>query len=54
LLVGFLNDRLQPMFGEYAIRYSLLVTAVTAVAAGLSFWAAMGSIERDTQRALKP
>jgi MFS family permease len=54
LLVGFLNDRLQPVFGDYSIRYSLLITAATAVAAGLSFWAAMGSIERDTRRASEP
>jgi MFS family permease len=51
LLAGFLNDTLLPVFGEHAIRYSLLITAVTAVAAGLSFWAAVRYIQEDIQRA---
>jgi hypothetical protein len=46
-----LNDTLLPVFGEHAIRYSLLITAVTAVAAGLSFWAAVRYIQEDIQRA---
>ncbi len=51
LLVGFLNDRLQPIVGDTAVRYSLLVIAGCALAAGLSFWAAMRFFEQDARRA---
>jgi MFS family permease len=51
LLVGFLNDYLAPSFGAHAVRYSLLVSAGTAIAGGLSFWAAARHFPRDTQRA---
>jgi MFS family permease len=53
LLVGFLNDRLEPTFGAHAVRYSLLITAVTAVAAGLCFWGAGHYLETDRERALQ-
>jgi hypothetical protein len=38
-----LNDALQPEFGSLAIRYSLLIIAITPVFAGMSFWAAAAS-----------
>lgn len=40
--VGVLNDLLAPRFGETAIRYSMLLIAVTPVLAGLCFWRAAG------------
>jgi MFS family permease len=51
LLVGFLNDRLHPSYGDLAIRYSMLVTAGCAIAGGASFWSAIRFIEHDTRRA---
>jgi predicted MFS family arabinose efflux permease len=50
VLVGFLNDQLQPVVGDTAIRYSLLVIAASALAAGLSFWAAIRFLEADARR----
>jgi MFS family permease len=35
--VGVLNDLLAPRFGDEAIRYSMLIVAVTPVFAGLCF-----------------
>jgi MFS family permease len=40
LLVGFLGDRLAPLHGPGAIRYSLLSLSACAIIAGLSFWGA--------------
>lgn len=37
LLVGVMNDLLEPSFGTQGIRYSMLIIAATAVLAGLSF-----------------
>ena len=51
LLAGFLNDALQPTFGDSAIRYSLLINAVTAVGAGAAFWLAVPYFEADIRRA---
>jgi MFS family permease len=51
LMVGFLNDLLAPSLGAHAIRYSLLITAGTAIAAGICFWAAEHHFERDVLRA---
>jgi MFS family permease len=44
LLVGFLSDRLAPLHGAMAIRYSLLSLSVCAIIAGLSFWGAGRSV----------
>jgi len=52
LLVGFLNDHLQPALGDDAIRYSLLSLAVCAVGAGVSFWAAGQYVVREAHRPL--
>jgi MFS family permease len=51
LLVGELNDLLQPSLGEVGIRYSLLVAAFCAIAGGTAFWTAIRFIERDVKRA---
>ncbi len=53
LVVGVLNDMLEPQFGQVSIRYSLLIIAVTPVCAGLCFWFAALSYERDMNRALE-
>ena len=50
VLVGVLNDQLQPVVGDTAIRYSLLVIAASALAAGVSFWAAIRFLEADARR----
>jgi MFS family permease len=52
LLVGRLNDWLDPAFGQMAIRYSLTVMVVVSLAGGLCFLAAARFIEADTQRAV--
>ncbi len=51
LLVGFLNDQLQPAFGDFAVRYSLLVIAFCAIGAGVCFWRAIRYFEADSRRA---
>lgn len=51
LAVGVLNDVLQPSLGDEAIRYSLLIIAVTPILSGLCFWAAARSYVADTERA---
>ena len=51
LAVGYLNDLLSNAYGAGAVRYSLLIAAVTTVAAALFFvWAAQ-SIRADIRRA---
>jgi hypothetical protein len=51
LAVGYLNDVLKTAYGAEAVRYSLMVAAVTTVAASLFFvWAAQ-SIRADIKRA---
>jgi MFS family permease len=51
LLVGMLDDRLHAVFGDSAVRYSLLLVAACAVAGGLAFAAAVRFFERDRRRA---
>jgi MFS family permease len=53
LVVGAITDALQPALGQEAIRYSLLIIAVTPVLAGLCFWAAASSYSNDMDRAGK-
>ncbi|MEO8115706.1 MAG: MFS transporter [Phenylobacterium sp.] len=50
-MVGFLNDQLAPAFGPMAIRYSMLIIAVTPVLAAAAFWAASAFVETDGLRA---
>ena len=51
LAVGYLNDALKAAYGAEAVRYSLMLAAVTTVAASLFFvWAAQ-SIRADIKRA---
>lgn len=49
--VGALNDLLAPAHGDNAIRYSLLLLAVTALGGGAMFWCAGRHAERDVARA---
>lgn len=51
LLVGFLDDRLHGVFGEAAIRYSLLVNACAPLVAAAAFWGAVRYFNADQQRA---
>ncbi|PQA87600.1 spinster family MFS transporter [Hyphococcus luteus] len=51
LIVGVLNDMLEPQLGKLAVRYSLLIIAVTPVLSGLCFWLAAASYEGDMARA---
>jgi MFS family permease len=51
LAVGAITDALQPTLGQEAIRYSLLIIAVTPVLAGVCFWAAASSYANDMERA---
>jgi MFS family permease len=47
LIVGMLNDALAPEYGAQAIRYSLLVGALTPMIAGAMFWLAGDRLARD-------
>ena len=51
LFVGVMNDMLEPSLGPLAIRYSMLIVAVTAVLAGFSFLLAGRFIIADANRA---
>lgn len=50
-VVGVLNDFLAPAYGQVAIRYSLLIVAVTPVLAGVAFWRAAAHYATDIERA---
>jgi MFS family permease len=50
-IVGMLNDYLAPAYGVAAIRYSLLIIAVTPILAGLAFWRAAAHYAADIERA---
>jgi len=54
LIVGMLNDALAPELGAHAVRYSLLVGAVTPIMAGVMFWLAGNRLETDSARASDP
>lgn len=51
LIVGILNDALQPDLGPEAIRYSLIVGSITPVIAGAIFWFAGTTLSSDMKRA---
>ncbi|MEZ5894528.1 MAG: MFS transporter [Parvularculaceae bacterium] len=51
LIVGALNDLLTPQLGPMAVRYSLLLGAVTPLLAGVMFWLAGEQLEADSARA---
>ena len=51
LAVGVLNDALAASLGAEAIRYSLLIIALTPILAGLCFWAAASHYVADMERA---
>jgi MFS family permease len=52
LLVGVLNDHLYAALGSVSIRYSLLLVAGCAAAAGLSLWWAARALRADRLRAM--
>jgi MFS family permease len=54
LLVGMANDALAPALGPEAIRYSLLIIAVTAMLAGVAILLAGKWIEDDLKPAIRP
>jgi MFS family permease len=51
LVVGMLNDYLEPTYGDLAIRYSMLIVPICSIGGALSFFAASFSLKADTQRA---
>ena len=54
LVIGILNDKLFPMFGDEAVRYSLLAAAIGAFGAGTLFALAARHAVQDAQRAVLP
>lgn len=50
LIVGIMNDLLEPSLGDQAIRYSMLMIASTAVLGGIAFGMAGRFIAADAQR----
>jgi hypothetical protein len=53
LVVGLLNDALQPSVGPAAVRYSLLTAALTTSVGALVFLWAARSIRGDVARAAR-
>ena len=53
-LVGWLNDRLLPRYGDVAVRYSLVAPAVFALVGGALFWLGSRYIEADIATASAP
>jgi MFS family permease len=51
LLVGVLNDRLNPSLGNAAVRYSLLLVVFCLSAASLAFFVGISYFTKDKQRA---
>jgi MFS family permease len=51
LTVGILNDRLAPILGPHAIRYSMTIIILTALLGGLCFLLGAASFEADVRRA---
>ena len=47
LAVGFMNDRLDPSFGQEAIRYSLLVVSVIGASSAIFFQAGSRTLRDD-------
>jgi hypothetical protein len=51
LVIGFLNDRWAAAFGQAAIRYSLILGAVSGGIGGVLIFAGALTLARDTARA---
>jgi MFS family permease len=51
ILIGALNDALTAQYGDYAIRYSMLVVISCCILGGLSFFVGGYFMHRDAQRA---
>ena len=47
LLIGMMNDRLKVQYGDLAIRYSMITTAVASSLGAILFWCAANYIDRD-------
>ena len=48
VLFGLVNDRLKPAFGDESLRYTLLLSPLMLALAGVLFFVASRTIERDT------
>ena len=51
LLVGVLNDYLEPSFAETAVRYSLMIAVVPHALAAIFNFSAAKTLQRDLQAA---
>jgi predicted MFS family arabinose efflux permease len=51
--VGYMNDLMRVRFGAEAIRYSLLSGPIFTILAGMTIWAAAGSLAADSRRAVE-
>ena len=49
-LIGYLNDRFAPRYGDISIRYSMLVLAAAALISGIALLAASLFVSRDAAR----
>ena len=54
LIVGLLNDVLEPRYGDQAIRYSLLIMPVASTIATVSYYLGSRTLDRDAKRAESP
>ncbi len=54
LIVGLLNDVLEPRYGDQAIRYSLLIMPVASTIAAVSYYLGSRTLDRDAKRAESP
>lgn len=50
LLIGMANDRLKIQYGDLAIRYSMITTALASSLGAILFWCAANYIDRDLTR----
>jgi len=48
VLFGLVSDQLKPLFGDQSLRYALLLSPLMLALAGVSFFVASRTIERDT------
>jgi hypothetical protein len=53
LVIGMINDALNPRFGAVSIRYSLITASLASVLGALCFMAASRTVSRDIKSALE-
>ncbi len=53
LIIGMLNDALNPRFGVNSIRYSLISATITSILGAICFFIASRTVARDIELALK-